>query len=108
MKIDKLTEASCLEEVECFFKERNLTRGVVSQKIKYFEDNNVNKRYDALLGWLSDVERSLPSKVKISPEKARTYLKKYGGTKAVKVLLDEGITITRQGLYKAVKEKDNE
>lgn len=108
MKIDKLTDASCLEEVEDFFKERNLTRGFVSQKIKYFEDNNVNSRYDILLEWLSDVEISLPPKVKISPEKARTYLNEYGGTKAVKVLLGEGITITRQGLYKAAKEKDND
>ena len=108
MQIDKLTEASCLEEVKDFFKERNLTRGVVSQKIKYFEDNNVDSRYDILLGWLYSTEDSLPSKVKVSPEKANMYLEQYGGTRAVKVLLEEGITITRQGLYKAAKEKYND
>lgn len=101
--MNKISEASNYQELEDFCKNKGYSISEVNTKRWWFEGNNNEGNYDAILEWLSLYLTRYNTKQKISPELAKQYKDAYGATKAIGKLKEHyGITLSRQGLYAAV------
>lgn len=102
--LNKLTDAKSYEEFLIVCQGKGYTVSTICSKKGYFIKNNLDDRYDEIISWCDLFKKTYQRKEKVTPELAKEYLDKWGGSEAVRKLLDEcGIVITRQALYAAVK-----
>lgn len=102
--MNKITDAESYEDFEKYCLDKNYTLSELSSKKSYFIRKDEGG-YANIISWIDTFREKYTTKRKITQSKATEYLGKYGATKAVRVLSEEGVIITRQGLYKAA---DNE
>ena len=104
MVANKLTDVSSYEEFVSLIENKSYTNKELNTKKHWFKSNNIDNRYDEIILWLERYLADTNSKTKITYDKAKFYMDKYGASEAVRQLYQrEGIKITRQGLYAAVK-----
>lgn len=100
--MNKITDAESYEDFEKYCLDKKYTLSELSSKKSYFIRKD-KCGYSNIISWIDIFREKYTSKRKITTCKAKQYLEKYGATEAVKVLLGEGVVITRQGLYKAAE-----
>ncbi|APC44303.1 hypothetical protein [Pseudoalteromonas phage PH357] len=102
--MNKITDAKTYSEFEVYCLSKGYTLSELSSKKSYFT-NKDSVKYSNIIYWIDMFREKHTVKKKITSELAKSYMDKYGASEAVRQLkYKEGISITRQGLYKAAKD----
>ena len=100
----KLMCNTSYEEVCSHIEYKGWNNTQVADRCFWYRTNNKEGKYDQMICWLYQYLKGNNKKTKITPEQALYYKELYGVTESVvRIKEDLGVSITRQGLYAALK-----